>query len=254
MAAADATPFRTANPALRDDTFRDLAATGGESAMTLQGAVLKTGALLLLCAAAASFTWSRFATGGPAAATPWMFGGFAGGLVVGLVAAFWKRAAPFLAPAYAALQGFALGGLSAFFETRFPGIVVQAVGLTFGTLGALLLAYTSGLIKPTENFKLGIVAATGAIMLLYLASFVLSFFSIPMPYLHDSGPVGIGISLVIVVVAALNLVLDFDFIERGAKDRAPKYMEWYAAFGLLVTLVWLYLEMLRLLAKIRSKD
>ena len=147
-----------------------------------------------------------------------------------------------------------LGVVSALFEASFPGIAIQAVGLTAGTLFALLLAYRSGLIAATENFKLGVTAATGAIMLVYLVSWVLRMFGVSMPFLHDNGIVGIGISIVIVVVAALNLVLDFDFIEQGEEKKAPKYMEWYAAFGLLVTLVWLYLEMLRLLAKLRSND
>jgi uncharacterized YccA/Bax inhibitor family protein len=147
-----------------------------------------------------------------------------------------------------------LGGISAKLEAVFPGIVIQAVGLTFGTLFGLLMAYKSGLIKATENFKLGVVAATGGIMLLYFVSIVLSFFGIGIPFIHSSGTFGILFSLFVVVVAALNLVLDFDFIEQGAEQGAPKFMEWYAAFGLLVTLVWLYLEILRLLSKLRSRN
>jgi uncharacterized YccA/Bax inhibitor family protein len=139
-------------------------------------------------------------------------------------------------------------------EAQFPGIVIQAVALTFGTLFCLLLAYKSGLIKATENFKLGVVAATGGIALIYLATMVLGLFGIGIPYIHDSGLIGIGFSLFVVVVAALNLVLDFDFIETGAERGAPKYMEWYASFGLIVTLVWLYIEILRLLAKLRGRD
>ena len=135
----------------------------------------------------------------------------------------------------------------------FPGIVIQATALTFGTLFCLLLAYKSGMIKVTENFKLGIIAATGAIALIYFATFILGFFGIPIPFIHDSGPIGIGFSLVVVVIAALNLVLDFDFIEAGAEHGAPKYMEWYGAFGLMVTLIWLYIEFLRLLSKLRSR-
>ena len=136
----------------------------------------------------------------------------------------------------------------------FKGIVVQAVGLTFGTLFCLLAAYKSGLIRATENFKLGVAAATGGICLLYFVTMLLGFCGIHMPYIHESGMIGIGFSLFVVVIAALNLVLDFDFIENGAASRAPRYMEWYAAFGLLVTLVWLYCEILRLLAKLRSDD
>jgi uncharacterized YccA/Bax inhibitor family protein len=131
---------------------------------------------------------------------------------------------------------------------------MEAVELTFGTLAALLAAYASGLIKATENFKLGIVAATGGILLVYMASFVLGFFGISIPLIHNSGPIGIGFSVFVVVIAALNLVLDFDFIENGVRQGAPKYMEWYGGFGLLVTLVWLYLEILRLLSKLRSRD
>jgi uncharacterized YccA/Bax inhibitor family protein len=145
-----------------------------------------------------------------------------------------------------------LGGVSAIAEQQFSGIVLQAVMLTVGTFVALLAAYRSGLIKATENFKLGIFAATGAVGLLYLSSFVLGLFGVEMSFMHDSSWLSIGISLVIVVIAALNLVLDFDFIEHGAETKAPKYMEWYAAFGLILTLVWLYLEILRLLIKLNS--
>ena len=158
------------------------------------------------------------------------------------------------APLYALAEGLFLGGVSSLFEARFPGIVMQAVLLTFGTLFALLMAYRSGLVRATENFKLGVVAATGGIALVYLATIVLGFFGIGIPYIHESGLVGIGFSLFVVVVAALNLVLDFDFIETGVEQGAPKYMEWYGAFGLMVTRVWLYIEFLRLLAKLQSRD
>ena len=157
-----------------------------------------------------------------------------------------------LAPVYAVLEGLALGGISAFFETRFPGIVMQAVGLTFGVLFCLLMAYKSRLIRVTQNFRLGVVAATGGIAVLYVIGFIGSFFGWNIPYIHESGMIGIGFSLFVVVIASLNLVLDFDFIERG-HGVAPKYMEWYAAFGLIVTLVWLYLEILRLLSKLRER-
>jgi len=175
------------------------------------------------------------------------------GFAVAIATVFKKTWAPITAPLYAALEGLVLGGISAMFERSYPGIAVQAVTLTFGVLAALLIAYTSRLIPVTANFRLGVAAATGGIMLVYLASFVLGFFGIAMPFLHDSGPIGIGVSLFIVVIAALNLVLDFDFIEQGAQNNLPKYMEWYAAFGLTVTLVWLYLEIIRLLAKLRSR-
>ena len=136
----------------------------------------------------------------------------------------------------------------------YPDIVFQAVSLTFGTLFALLIAYKSGWIKATENFKLGVVAATGGICMVYLVSIVMGFFGTTIPFIHESGWIGIGFSLFVIVIAALNLVLDFDFIEKGAEHGAPKYMEWYGAFGLMVTLVWLYIEILRLLAKLNSRD
>ena len=171
-----------------------------------------------------------------------------------LVTIFKKNWAPFTTPIYALLEGILLGALSALLELAYPGIVVQAVGLTFAIMLALLGAYTILRIRPSENFKLGVSAATGGIFLLYLVSFVLSFFGVRIPYIHESGLIGIGFSLVVVVIASLNLVLDFDLIEQGVNQGAPKFMEWYGAFGLLVTLVWLYLEILNLLSKLRSRD
>jgi uncharacterized YccA/Bax inhibitor family protein len=184
---------------------------------------------------------------------PFLWGGIIGGLVFAFATIFRPHWAPLTAPAYAVFEGLFVGAISAIFEGMFPGIVLQAVMLTFGTLGALLVAYRSGLIQATENFKLGVVAATGGIFLVYLASMVLSFFDIRIPMIHEGGTVGILFSLFVVTIAALNLVLDFDFIESGVNAGAPKHMEWYGAFGLTVTLVWLYIEFLRLLAKLRSE-
>jgi uncharacterized YccA/Bax inhibitor family protein len=169
-----------------------------------------------------------------------------------MVTIFKKTWSPVTAPIYAVCEGAFLGGISAMFEMQYPGIVFQAIVGTFGTLFALLAAYRSGLIKATENFKLGVVAATGGIAFIYILSIILGLFKIQIPYIHESGTIGILFSVFVVIIAALNLVLDFDFIENGERVGAPKYMEWYAAFGLLVTLVWLYLEMLRLLTKLRS--
>ena len=248
--------MRTANPALSSKTFKELpVAVSADQAMTIQGTVNKTGIMLLLLVIAASWTWGMFfSQGNPAAVYPWMIGGAIGGFVVAMVTVFKKNWAGITAPIYAILEGLFLGGISAVFESMYPGIVMQAVALTFGTLFGLLFAYSSGLIRATENFKLGVVAATGGIFIVYLASFILGFFGINMPFIHESGIIGIGFSLFVVVIAALNLVLDFDFIENGAEAGAPKFMEWYAAFGLMVTLIWLYVEMLRLLAKLKSRD
>jgi len=247
--------MRTANPALNEQTFKEVPyAAAGTDAMTIQGTVNKTGWLLAIALIAALWTWNKFfETGNPASVSPLMLVGAVGGFVVAMVTVFKKTWAAVTAPLYAALEGLLLGGLSSIFETRFPGIVIQAVGLTFGTLFCLLMAYRSGLIKATENVKLGIVAATGAIALVYFVSIILGFFGVRIPLIHQSGIVGIGFSLFVVVIAALNLVLDFDFIEHGAASGAPKYMEWYAAFGLMVTLIWLYIEILRLLAKLRDR-
>jgi uncharacterized YccA/Bax inhibitor family protein len=244
--------MRTANPALNTKTFVGLRPYEAETAMTIQGAVNKTAILLLLTLVSASYTWKMFfESWNPAVVTPWLIGGAIGGFVFSLITIFKKESARITAPIYALLEGLFLGGISAVFEAQFKGIVIQAVALTFGTLFVLL--FKSRIVKATENFKLGIISATGAIALLYLVSIVLGFFGINVGFIHSSGALGIGISLFVVTIAALNLVLDFDFIENGAAQGAPKYMEWYAAFGLMVTLVWLYIEILRLLAKIANR-
>lgn len=246
--------MRTANPTLNEKVFTSFARTRFEEAMTLQGTVNKTAVLLALALLTAGWTWNLYtASGNPAAVAPWLMVGAIGGLVVALVTAFKQSWAPFSAPVYALLEGLVLGGLSAMFEASYPGIVFQAVGLTAATLAALLLAYKSGLIRATPTFKKGVIAATGGIFLLYLASFVLGFFGIRIPSLFEAGLVGILFSGFVVVIAALNLVLDFDLIERGAAQGAPKYMEWYGAFALLVTLIWLYIEILRLLSKLKER-
>ncbi|KRG74531.1 membrane protein [Stenotrophomonas ginsengisoli] len=253
--------MRSGNPALKQDTFLDLNSgrvlAGDPRAMSLNGTVNKTGLLLLLAVLTAAFSWhaSLDANGLPLpAARLYLLGGAIGGFILAMVTIFKQQWAPVTAPLYALVEGLFLGAISALYEARFDGIVLQAVILTFGTLLALLAAYRSGLIKATENFKLGVVAATGGIALIYLTTIVLGLFGINIPYIHDSGLIGIGFSLFVVVIAALNLVLDFDFIESGVDNGAPKYMEWYAAFGLMVTLVWLYLEFLRLLSKLQSRD
>jgi uncharacterized YccA/Bax inhibitor family protein len=243
--------LRSGNPALRAETFNVPRPITGDDAMTVNGVVNKTAIALVILFATASYTWSL----GPESpqVSTWMIVGFLGGFVVAIATVFKKTWAPVTTPAYAALEGLALGGISVLFESRYPGIASQAIFLTFGTLGGLLLAYRSGWIRATENFKLGVFAATGGIALVYVVGLVMSFFGTGIPLIHGSGTVGILFSLFVVGIAALNLVLDFDFIEEGAERGAPKYLEWYAAFGLLVTLVWLYLEILRLLAKLQDR-
>jgi uncharacterized YccA/Bax inhibitor family protein len=217
------------------------------------GAVNKTAILLCVLVLAASITWKMVLTGESGAGI-FIWGGAIAGFIVAVVTIFKKNWAPFTAPLYAALKGLFIGGISAYFAALYEGIVMQAAGLTFGILFALLAAYKSGLIKATENFKLGICAATGGIALFYLMSIVLGLFGVNMTFLHDSSPLSIGISVFIVIIASLNLVLDFDFIENGVEAGAPKYMEWFAAFGLMVTLIWLYIEILHLLAKLRGRN
>lgn len=246
--------MRTANPALNANTFGRAASAAYGDRMTIGGTVNKTGVLLVILLIPATWIWGQvYGAWQSPAAGGLMMGGAIGGLIFALVTIFKKEWSPVTAPLYAACEGLVLGGISALMELRFPGIVVQAVALTAGTLLCLLLAYRSGLIRATENFKLGIVAATGAVAMIYLATIVLGFFGVRIPFIHENGLIGIGFSLVVVAIAALNLVLDFDFIEQGAEHGAPKYMEWYAAFGLMVTLVWLYLEILRLLSKLQSR-
>ena len=246
--------MRTANPALNKKTFAELpAVVGTREAMTLQGTVNKTALLLLLVVAPAVYTWSLVGTDSQQLVIL-LIGGLVAGLIFSLVTIFKKEWSAVTAPLYAVCEGFVLGGLSGLMEQAYPGIVFQAVALTFGTLVMLLVAYTSGWIRATENFKLGVFAATGAIALIYVVSMVLGFFGVSMPFIHEAGIIGIGFSLFVVAIAALNLILDFDFIEQGCNAGAPKYMEWYGAFGLMVTLIWLYLEILRLLAKLRSRD
>ncbi|MGB2642378.1 MAG: Bax inhibitor-1/YccA family protein [Candidatus Acidiferrum sp.] len=244
--------LRTSNPALNEKVFQGQVALG--DAMTLQGTVNKTGLLLLCVVATAAWTWGLAHSNVPEAALPWMIGGLIGGFVVALVTIFKRTWAPVTAPMYALLEGLALGGISAMFEKMYPGVAIQAVGLTFGTLFVMLLAYKTGAIKATQGFKLGVIAATGGIVVLYVVEMVLGmFFHVQVPAINGSGPWGIAFSLFVVVIAALNLVLDFDMIETGVRGGAPKYMEWYGAFGLMVTLIWLYLEILRLLGKARRR-
>ncbi len=252
--------IKTSNPALSENTFRNLAGAGYggvtdvASRMTLNGTVNKTGILLICSIATAAWTWRMFLQSRDYAdVMPLMLVGLIGGFICAMVTIFKKEWSPVTAPVYALLEGLVLGSLSAALDLRYPGIAIQAVSLTFGTLFVLLLAYRSGLIQVTQKFRLGIIAATGGIMVFYLVELLLGFFGVHFMAINGSGPIGIGFSLIVVAIAALNLVLDFDFVERGVQFGAPKYMEWYGAFGIMVTLIWLYLEILRLLSKMRSR-
>lgn len=243
--------FRTSNPALNEKAFHGEVAVG--EAMTLQGTVNKTGILLLCVVATSAWTWGLAHSPAPEAVMPWMMGGLIGGFVAALVTIFKHNWAPVMAPVYALLEGLVLGGISAIFDKTYHGIAIQAVGLTFGTLAVMLMAYKTGLIRATEKFKIGVIAATGGIALFYLVAMVLQLFHVNVGILYNSTPLGIAFSVFVVIIAALNLVLDFDMIETGVRMGAPRYMEWYGAFGLMVTLIWLYLEILRLLAKARRR-
>lgn len=259
--------LRSGNPILRqgafsqDRTFAGSAGSAGSAAspssagtMTVQGTVNRALFLLLLVVAGGFTIWNRaYSDPMSGIVSVGIWGGLLGGMVMGLITAFKPAASPITAPIYALLQGVFLGALTSIFERAYPGIAVQAVVLTFATCFGMLGLYKAGVLRATPAFRRGVFAATAAIGLVYLASIVLRLFGIQMPFLHDAGPIGIGISLVIVTVAALNLVLDFDLIEQGAAQGAPKHMEWFGAFALMVTLIWLYLEILRLLSKLQRR-
>ena len=243
--------YRTLNPALNKNTFKNVSSSNSfalDQKMTIKGTVDKTAICLILLLIPAYYV---FTTGSVGYAIP---GGFFG-LILALVTIFKRKWAKFTVPAYSVAQGFFLGGVSYYFNQSYEGIVLQSISLTISILFSLLFAYRAKIIKPTENFKLGLFAALVGIFLLYGADFIMSFFGsgIPLLDINNSSNLSIGVSLFIVVIASLNLVIDFDFIEEGSEIGAPKYMEWYGAFGLLVTLIWLYLEILRMLAKMRNR-
>lgn len=239
--------MNTGNPALSEKTFQQVThAPGAEGAMTVNGTINKTGLLFLILLLGASVSWFN--------PTPlFIWGGAIGGFILAMVTVFKKEWAGITAPIYAGLEGLFLGGISLMYANAYNGIVFNAVLLTIGIFAAMLFAYRSGLIEVTARFRMGVVAATGGIFLVYMASFILGFFGVELSLIRGSGLMGIGFSLIIVGVAALNLVLDFDMIDKGAKANAPKYFEWYTAFGLMITLVWLYIELLRLLAKLQRR-
>jgi len=249
------------NPLLRSSNFEGLA-IGGER-MTVNGTIGKTAIMLILVCVSAGWTWLRFdaalAVGGKdaaaamAAVAPFLMGGLIAGLVLALVSVFAKRFIAITAPLYAIAEGFVVGGISAIFDLSYPGVVVTAVALTFGVMAVMLFLYRSGIIKVTDKLRMGIVAATGGIMLVYVINMVMGFFGSQIGLINSASPLGIGFSLLVVGIAAFNLLIDFDMIERGAAAGAPRNMEWYGAFGLTVTLVWLYIEILSLLGKLQRR-
>ena len=251
--------LRSGNPALSSKTFKNLDFSE-TNRMTLDGTINKTALSLVILMIAAAYSWNTWQ---PADGWTLVYVGMFGGLILALATIFKPTWASITVPIYAVLKGLALGIISKIYDSPelggfgYPGIVEQAVFLTFAILGCLLFAYKTRIIKPTENFKLGIFAATAGIGLVYLGSWIYALFTgehfgVLNP--TNGSLISIGISIFIVIIASLNLVLDFDFIEEGVENGAPKYMEWYGAFGLLVTLIWLYLEILRLLAKLQSRD
>ncbi len=251
--------FKSGNPTLSEKRFKDTVleeVVTHENAMTVRGTLQKFGFLFLMMMGTAFYAWKEYAEGGTNALTFIYVGAF-GGLGIAIVMMFKKEWAPYLAPAYALLEGLFIGAISAYYQYAFaeqaPGIVINAVGLTFGTAIAMYLLYSFKVIRATEKFKAIIMTATAGIAIFYLIAFALSFFGIQIPFLHEGSVMGIGFSIFVVALAALNLILDFDMIEKGAELGAPKYMEWYGAFGLLVTIIWLYLEILRLLSKISKR-
>lgn len=245
---------KSSNPVFGKKIFdKAKAAVDSTGEMTVQGTINKTIVCFFILLISAMYTWrmSAYATGNPMI---WAGVGAIGGLIFALITVFKPTWSAFTVPVYALLEGLFLGAISALFNAMYPGIVIKAVSLTFGCFFIMLFAYKTGLIQVNKKFRMGILIATGAIGLVYLIDMILGFFNINIPMIHSNGWIGIGFSLFVVVIATLNLILDFDFIQKGSDDGAPKVMEWYGAFGLMVTLIWLYIEFLRLLAKLNSRD
>lgn len=246
--------MRGSNPVLSDRYFGQDAdrSLTTEERMTARGSVGKTFALLFIAVAAASLPVARYYdTGSLDSTAPYLIGGLIGGLIFALITVFKPKAAPWTAPIYAGLEGLFLGAISTVFEAQYPGIVIQAIGLTFAVTLVMLFLYQTRIIKVTAKLRAGIIGATLGVLVFYVVVLLLALVGVNVGVLFDSGPLAIVISLAITAIAAANLLLDFDFIEHGEKEGAPKYMEWFAAFGLMVTLVWLYIRMLNLLAQLR---
>lgn len=242
------------NPVLSERVFQKESVLSQSGTMTVKGTAMKSLVLVLMVLAGASYTWKVFYEAiNPATINPWMWGGAIGGFITAIIISFKPQLAQYLAPIYAVLQGLFLGAISAMFSAAFaqtaPGIVMNATLLTITTALVMLLVYRMNIIKVDGKFAKIMIIAIGAIAFYYVISIVLSMFGVNLTMLQDSGPLSIGISIIIVLVAAFSLLMDFNFIEKASAAGAPKYMEWYGAFGLMVTLIWLYLEILKLLAK-----
>ena len=252
--------FQSGNPTLTEKIFNSSATRNAElqGVMSVRGTMNKFGFMLLMLMGAATYTWNLYQTGNPGQMQTLMYVGIFGGMIAAFAIIFKPTWAPYIAPAYGLLEGLFIGGISAvmndMFAKSYPGLVMQAVGLTFGVAIAMFLLYNFRVIRATEKFKSILFAATLGIGIFYLLTMVFRMFGVDMPFMYDSSLLGIGISLFIVAIAALNLIMDFDMIEKGADAGAPKYMEWYGAFGLMVTIVWLYIEILKLLSRFAKRN
>lgn len=247
--------FSSSNPTLTEKIFDQTQTLPGAETMTVKGTLYKFGILGALLMAAAGFTWKAYEQHKDI--STWMIAGVIIGFILALVIVFRPHWSSFLAPLYALAEGVFIGGISALYNDAFDsvaeGIVMKAIVLTFGVLIAMFVLYRTGLIRATQQFRSVVMMATAGIALFYVIAMVLRLFSIDIAFLHEGSLMGIGFSLLVVAIASLNLILDFDTIEKGVAHGAPKYMEWYGAFGLMVTIVWLYLEILRLLAKLANR-
>lgn len=246
--------MRSSNPVMTGRIYEKAGSASSAGVMTINGTINKIGLMLLLLIAAASYTWNMVMGDDPGRAGTMAIIGGVGGFIMAMVTVFRPTSSSYTAPVYAILEGMFLGAISAVINARYPGVAFQAVLLTIGTLFTMLFLYRSGRIRATPKFRKGVMMATGAVFFAYMISWVMSMFGMPMGFMHSAGPLGIIINLVIIVIAALNLIMDFDFIEKGSRMGAPKYMEWYGAFGLMVTLVWLYIEFLRILARFAGRN
>jgi uncharacterized YccA/Bax inhibitor family protein len=243
--------MRTNNPMLKEDVFRK--APASNFTMTVSGAVGKTFIMLILLLATSVFSYMQVMQNKMNMTV--MIGALIIAALTAFITAFVPKISPVTAPVYAAVEGIVLGTVSALYMQRFDGqVVLQAVLLTVSILFAMLFLYAARIIKVTDKFRMGVLSATLGVMLMYLVVAVLHLFGVNVPFLHDGGTIAIIVSAVVIVIASLNLVLDFEFIEKGARSGAPKYMEWYGALGLMLTLVWLYLEILRFVSYFVRND